>query len=188
MIYQAVSHVASELNAYINLRAPTLTPDRVVAESLFDLDGSASSTAKDKIVVLLVNVEQDRVYRPVDPLERAADGTAQFVRPDVNVNLFLLFIANLSDYGEALKAVAHVISFFQHRSVFMITDPDRDPDEQTRVSFELFTLTFEQQNHLWGAIGSKFMPCVMYKAGLLKVRDTQVEADIGPVHEILINE
>lgn len=188
MIHLAVSRVVAELNQYLNLRAPAQPPERVVADSLFDLDGDAKEEAKEKVVASLVNVEQDRVYRPVDPFERAGDGTAQYIRPEVNVNLFLLFIANYSNYEEALKAIAHVIGFFQRRSVFSIADPDWDPDAEARVSFELFTLSFEQQNHLWGAIGAKFMPCVMYKAGLLKVRDTQVEADVAPVEEILINE
>ncbi len=188
MIHLTVSRVVSELNEYLNRRAPTMSPERVVADSLFDLSGEPNTAANDKIVASVVNVEQDRVYRPVDPFERAGDGTAQFIRPEINVNLYVLFIANLGDYNEALKAISHIIGFFQRRSVFTIEDPDWSPDENARVAFELFTLSFEQQNHLWGAIGSKFMPCVMYKAGLLKVRDTQVEADVVGVEEILVNE
>ncbi len=188
MIHLTVARVVSELNQYLNVRAPGMTPDRVVAGSLFDPDDTPNSEMEEKIVASLVNIEQDRVYRPVDPFERAADGTSQFVRPEINVNLYVLFIANLSNYNEALKAISHVIAFFQRRSVFNISDPDWDADDEARIAFELFTLSFEQQNHLWGAIGSKFMPCVMYKAGLLKVRDTQVEADVSPVEQILVNE
>ena len=189
MIHLAVARVVEELNQYLELRAPTLDAPRVVAASLFDLEGKPNDAATGKVVVSLVNVEQDRVYRPVDPFERQPDGSAaQFIRPEINVNLYLLFVANLGDYEEAMKAIAHVIAFFQRRSSFAISDPDWDPDEDVRVSFELFTLSFEQQNHLWGALGSKFMPCVLYKAGLLKVRDTQVEADVGVVEEILVNE
>ena len=67
------SRIVSELNQYLNLRAPTLTPQRVVAGDLVDLDGQAQDATKDKVVVSLVNVEQDRVFRPVDPFERSDD-------------------------------------------------------------------------------------------------------------------
>ncbi len=184
MIHLAVQQVVSELNQYFNLRAPTLTPERVVADSLFDLDGGAKSIAKEKVVASLVNVEQDRYFRPVNPIERTVSGAAQFIRPEVNINVYLLFAANISDYDEALKAISYVISFFQLRPVFHVTDPDWDPDGEARVTFELFTLSFEQQNHLWGAVGAKFMPCVVYKAGMLKVRDTQVEADVGLIEQM----
>ena len=190
MIHLAVARVVEELNRYLELRAPTLTPPRAVADSLFDIEGKPKVAAAEKVVVSLVNVEQDRVYRSIDPFERPSEGatTAHFVRPEININLYLLFIANLSDYDEAMKAVTYVISFFQRGSIFPISDPDWDSDQEVRMSLELFTLSFEQQNHLWGTLGSKFMPSVLYKAGLLKVRDTQVEADVGLVEEILVNE
>ena len=41
MIDAAIEYVVAELNIYLNLRSPSLSPDRVVAASLFDL---ASST------------------------------------------------------------------------------------------------------------------------------------------------
>ena len=49
-------------------------------------------------------------------------------------------------------------------------------------------MTFEQQNHLWGALGAKYMPSVMYRLALVAVRDEQIEAEVLPVQEILINE
>ncbi|MDJ0768469.1 MAG: DUF4255 domain-containing protein [Ilumatobacter sp.] len=188
MIHLAVAHVVSELNEYLNLRAPGPTPDRVVADRLMTPDGKPNEKVGDKVVAMLVNVEQDRVFRPVDPFERAADGTSQFVRPEINVNLYVLFAANSTEYAEALKSIAHVVAFFQHRAVFSIADPAWDPVEEAKVTFELFTLSFEQQNDLWGAIGAKLMPCVMYKAGLLRIRDTRVEAEPALVSEIRINE
>ena len=48
MIHAAIEYVVTELNIYLNLRSPSLSPDRVVAGSLFDLDGNVDDNAKER--------------------------------------------------------------------------------------------------------------------------------------------
>jgi hypothetical protein len=188
MIHIAIGYVASELNAYLNLRSPASTPNRIVPGSLFDLNGIINSKTKDKIVLSIVNVEEERVYRSVDIYSKNNNNPGEQVRPEARVNLYVLFVANLGDYSEALKALAHVISFFQLRNSF---DYSIIPDlskRDGRFVFELYSLTFEQQNHLWGALGAKYMPSVMYKVGIMEIQDLQIEAEVPLVEEININE
>ncbi|RLA16292.1 MAG: DUF4255 domain-containing protein, partial [Gammaproteobacteria bacterium] len=116
------------------------------------------------------------------------DGSTDVVQPEVRVNLFLLFIANISEYDESLKALEYVISFFQTRHVFNYASIPQLADQQGRMVFELHSMTFEQQNHLWGSLGSKYQPSIMYKAGIVNIRDRQLEAQVQPVQDILINE
>jgi len=183
-----MQYVRGELNAYLNLRSPSLAPDRVVLDSLSDISGNPNTDTNEKVVLSLVNVQEDAVYKSVERYEKRPDGTAELVRPEVRVNLFFLFIANLSDYTETLKALEHVISFFQARHVFNYSSIPALSDEQGRMVFELHSMTFEQQNHLWGSLGSKYQPSVMYKVGIVHIRDRQLEAVIQPVQDILINE
>ncbi len=188
MIDQAMAYVVSELNAYLHLRSPSLAPNRIVAGSLFDLDGNVNQQTRDMVVLSVVNVEEDPVYRSVETFDKRPDGTSTLIKPEVKINLYLLFVANLSDYNEALKMLSYVISFFQLRNSF---DYSRIPalvDRQGRMVFELFSMTFEQQNHLWGALGAKYMPSLMYKVGILEVRDQQIVAEIPPVQELSVNE
>ncbi len=56
----------SELNAYLNLRSPTREVDRVVAGSLFNLNGQVNTNMEDKVVLSLVNVRKDPVYQSVE--------------------------------------------------------------------------------------------------------------------------
>jgi hypothetical protein len=188
MIHQAIQHIVSELNAYLNLRSPSLDTERVMLGSLFDLSGNPNADAQEKVLISLVNVQQDPVYHTVELYEKRPDGKAELVRPEVRVNLFLLFVANLADYEEALKAVEHVISYFQAHHVFDYAVIPSLADQQGRLVFELYSMTFEQQNHLWGALGSKYQPSVMYKLGLVGIRDRQIEAEVRPVEQVLINE
>ena len=188
MIHAAIEYVVGELNNYLNLRSPSLSPDRVVAGSLFDLDGNVDDNAKDKVILSLVNIEEDRVYRSVEIYKKREDGIAEAIKPKIQVDLYLLFIANLADYGEALKAVGHVISFFQHRKSIDYSSVPGLVNQEGRLAFELHSMSFEQQNHLWGALGAKYMPSVMYRLAIVTVRDEQIEAEVQPVEEIVINE
>ena len=95
--------------------------------------------------------------------------------------LSLLIVANYADYAEALKMLSFVIGFFQQRGSFEVLTNE---GERARVQFELLSTTFEQQNHLWAALGAKYMPSVLYKVGILDIRDPQVEAEVPPVEEI----
>ncbi len=182
MIDHVLSHVVSELNDYFNVRVQV--SDRALAASLFDHKGDVNNDATDKVVVSIVNVEEDRTYHSVEAFEKRADGTAERVLPPVRVNLYLLFIANMKDYDEAAKALGHVMSFFQHRPSFDYASISALADHEGRFSAELRSMTFEQINHLWGVLGGKYMPSVLYKLGLLDVRDRQVEAEVPPLHQI----
>lgn len=183
MIHLAVAQVVDELNAYLNLRSPGMPPERVVAGSLFDLAGQPNAGTKDRLAVSVVNVEENHVYHSLDTYRARADGTAERVKPKVRVNVYVLFVSNLAKYDEALKALSNVIAFFQYRNTFVVSG--NGAEEASRVVFELYSLTFEQQNHLWAALGAKYMPSVVYKAGIVDIRDARVEAEVRPVEEIV---
>ena len=181
MIDLSITRVVDEMNAYLNLRAPGLAEARVAAGSLFDLAGLPSATTRDRIAVQIVNVEENSVYRSMESHRTKPDGMHERVRPSVRINVYVLFVANLSHYAEALKAISLVIAFFQNRFTFVISG---NGDGSSKVIFELYSMTFEQQNHLWASLGAKYMPSVMYKAAILEISDTQVEAEVPPVEEI----
>lgn len=183
MIHLSMAQVVSALNAYVNLRSPGITEDRVVEGSFFDFTGVSRTAVRNRIVLQVVNVEENSVYRSMDRYRERADGTHERIRPDVRLNLYVLVVANIEDYDEALKALSLVIAFFQNTHIFEVVG---NGEAGSRVLFELYSLTFEQQNHLWASLGAKYMPSVMYKASIVEIRDTQVEAEVPPVEEIAV--
>jgi len=181
VIQRSIVQVVSEVNAYLNLRAPGLTATRAAAGSLFDLNGQPNPVTRNVVAVQIVNVEENSVYRSMETYRARPDGMHERVRPSVRFNVYVHFVANLDDYFEALKAISLVIAFFQNRFTFNISG---NGDGPSKVIFELYSMTFEQQNHLWASLGAKYMPSVMYKAAILDIRDTQVDAEVPPVEEI----
>lgn len=186
LINTAIAHVLGELNSYFGLQSGSSAESVVVAGSLFDLDGNINTATKNKVVLSMVNIEQDSVYKPVEAYRRAEDGSSQRIKPQINVNLYLLFVANLAIYTEAMKSISNVISFFQINPSFDYADFVGAKGPKGRMSFDLFSMTFEQQNNLWSVLGAKYMPSVVYKVGMLEIQDQQIEAEVPPVQELWV--
>lgn len=183
MIHLAVDHIVERLNENVNLRTGGIA-DRVVQVNLLDQSGNEIAEAEGKVVLSLVNLEEDPAVRSIDPYHRQDDGSYQKVEPEVRLYLYLLFIANLTDYDEALKSISHIISFFQKQRYFDYAEiPDLE-DRAGRLVFELYSLTFEQLNHLWGALGAKYRPSVLYRVRVVSIQEKQIEAVIPGVEEI----
>jgi len=81
------------------------------------------------------------------------------------------------DYRNALHRISGIIEFFQSKNVFTVQNSPRFDTKDIDVNLladirllpELYTLTFEQINHLWGSLGGKQSPFVMYKFRLVKI-------------------
>jgi len=117
------------------------------------------------------------------------DGTIQIIRPEVKLNLYLLFTAYFpSDYFEALKMLSLVIGFFQKRNTFNTSNSPGLDSKIKDMNLELYTLNMEQQNHLWGSLGAKYTPSVLYKMRLISISDDEIDGTQEPITEIFINE
>ena len=183
MIHHAVAHVIAELNSYLQIRAPG-DPARVVAGSVLNQDGTLNPTVENKVAVTLVNIEPDRVYRDVELYRRQEDGTSERVRPELRVNFYLTFIANLNQYDEALKVVSNIVGYFHQNATFAYAEIPDLSDREGRFTFELYPMSFEKLNHLWAALGAKYTPSVLYRVGLVDLSDTTVEGLVPPVLEV----
>jgi hypothetical protein len=51
-------------------------------------------------------------------------------------------------------------------------------------TLELYTLTFEQINHLWGSLGGRQVPFAMFKMRLVAITDRSVVRVVPLIEEI----
>jgi hypothetical protein len=183
MIHYAITHIVEELNNYFKIKYGV--NNRILPAGLVQQDGQPSSGSDGRVILSVVNVEEDRLSRSPDTQRQQLNGTYQNVKPEIKLNLYLLFSAYFStDYNEALKSISGVISFFQRKNFIDRTNtPDLNPHID-RMVFELYSLTLEQQNHLWGSLGAKYMPSVLYKMRILSIQEEEIESMAYPVREI----
>ncbi len=172
MLHLATTHLVDALSTYIDVR--TGTADAVVQSQLVD-QGTGRLSITGKLVLSVVRLEEDRLSRSVEHYERVEGGAVRAVEPPVRLTAWLLLAATHDTYTEALKAVGHAVTFFQHlRSVdFAAIDGVEDTG---RLLIEMDSPTFEEMNHLWGTVGAKYLPSVLYRVRLLSLTDARPAA------------
>lgn len=160
-------------------------PEDVVLGNVAHLETDQTNLA-DKIVVTLVNVEEEATLKNGKHFIRntITNGGEYGHRP-VYLNLYFLFCATISStasddkYKQALNRLNSVIELFQSKKEFTVQNSpffetnSLNPEvvSELRLRPELYTLTFEQINHLWGSLGGKQSPFVMYKVRLVKIQN-----------------
>jgi hypothetical protein len=199
MISKAVAFLQEELSRFVLANQKStilLNPGDIVLGNVAALDADTDGRLKDKIVISLVNLEEEstlkngRAYLK-NPLGNGID----YVQPPVYLNLYLLFSATLpdsassDDYEIALHRLSLIVQFFQSKKVFTLKSApqskfsDSAHADELRLLPELYTLTFEQINHLWGSLGGKQVPFAMYKVRLIKIQG-QISTEAPLIEEI----
>ena len=56
-----------------------------------------------------------------------------------------------------------------------------------KFTMELYTLTFEQINHLWGSLGGRQIPFAMYKLRLIAITERSIVREVPLIEEIEAN-
>jgi hypothetical protein len=174
MIDVAIQFVAGQLNESLRSRfgAPD---DMVVASSLLELDGGPAHEAANKLVVFLVNVERDTMpYR-----SRASAGGGErgvVTREPVYLNLLLMFAANFAGghYREALKLLSATVGFFQARPVFDHASSPMLDERIEKLTVEIENLSIAELSNLWGILGSRYLPSMVYRLRMVVIDQQQV--------------
>ncbi len=184
MIDIATRLLIDELGQFIE-DTTSITANDVVIENIANWENDPNNNLTDKIVATLVNVEEESTMKNRRPTQVNLNGGIDYVSPPIHLNLYLLFSAVpdgvAQAYEIALKRISQVICFFQAKRMFTVKNSpfstistasslsDLEKNE-IRLQVELYTMTFEQINHLWGSLGGKQVPSVMYKIRLVEVK------------------
>lgn len=164
MLEQAVSFTITNLNEYFLKK--TGTADLVVANTLSGEANVAVPVPEKKVTLTIVGIEEDRVT--ANRTYFKAD-EQNYQLPEVRVNLMLLFTSTHKNYDDKLQNLSHVITFFQTHPLLTNTTVGIK-----HLSFELQTLTFEQQSYIWGLLSLKYQPSVVYRMRVVALRDKEV--------------
>jgi hypothetical protein len=185
MIEAALRLIRGEVDQALRVRAPGAS--LVVLSNLTDASGAAIPEATDKLAVFVVNIEREAT--PVRAPRWVDAGQDRFaaMAPPVHLNLLVMFAANFSGstYNEALKLIAGVVAFFQGRPVFdHVNTPSLNPDIQ-RLSMEMENLSVTDLSNLWGVLGGRYVPSVLYRMRLLAIDGQVVEGQPARVERPL---
>ncbi len=190
IIDSAINVISEEVNNYFQI---TPGNELVIPANLLSQAGSLDGGLAGKVVLSLVNIEEDRLSRSLDIYRKQPNGTIETINPEVRLNLYLMFIASPAgkgigaDYTTSLGHLSRLVAFFQTKNFFNHQNTPALHPRIEKLVFEMYSLSFEQQNHLWGALGAKYMPSVMYRARLVKVQEEEIAADGPPITQLTVN-
>ena len=200
MISEASIFIRDEVQRYLLRREVILNRDQVMLGNIGLLESQDAMT--DKLVLSIVNIEEESTLKNGNKyFKNPVNNNIETFQPPVYLNLYLLFSATLSSsdnsidisYQSALRRISSVIEFFQSKKVFTLqnspefspTNMETDDNEYYELKLipELFSLTFEQINHLWGSLGGKQSPFVLYKIRLVKIQG-QINAEVPLIESV----
>ncbi len=183
MIYEILQIIAEELNDYLDGNDVALAN---VADA--NSEGNSQGNFPD-ISLTLINLQEEFALK--NTRNNYVSGTSvSYKNPKIYLNLFVLFSLNKSSYTESLKSLTGVISFFQGKKVFTQANSNYGNVEgaENIKSFkfitELYTPTFEELNFIWGTLGGKQNPSVLYKITLLEIERDLVTKEGSVISEM----
>ena len=166
MIYEALSCLTEEINQYFRIRLK-VSEDKVVLSAILNQDGTIAIQGENKILVTLVNIEKESIGKS----NSGIPGSSMLINKSsaLTINLYVLFSAYFSNgnYPEALRFISFIIAYFQQNSVFTRLNTPRLYVDIEKLVFEMASISPEQLNNIWGSLGAKYMPSVVYKVRML---------------------
>lgn len=186
MIQLIMNMLANQLGDYIRQVSNNVDEPPVVLGNIGMSEGLGGNEGymQGRIVMSLVNMMEESSLKNTSGYFKS-NGLHTIANAPAFLNLFLLFTANFTsrgnvtddtDYSNSITRLSQVIEFFQSKRVFTVQNSPtpntlQNPDLQdVKVSLDIYSMTFEQVNHLWASLGGKQVPFVMYKAGVISMK------------------
>ncbi|MCG2418352.1 DUF4255 domain-containing protein [Aequorivita sp. F47161] len=188
MIYETLEILKDEVSKYLELK--TTDSNLVVLDNISKYDDPDINTMNNKVVLSLLNIEEETALKN-NPNFKIKNGETVYKNPAVHLNIFALFSANRSTYTSSLTNISYIIEFFQSKKIFTQINTPLNPAvpalaniKEFKFLAELYTPTFEQLNHIWGSLGGKALPAVVYKISVVKIESSSVLEKGRPITQI----
>ncbi len=204
MISHALTIIVNELKKHFeDVYGVPFTNDEAglgnLSEGLALVNGGAG-VARNRLIFSLVNIREEKSLKNLPNYVRN-DATlrASYENPPVYLNFLVLATATHTDYTNALLVLSRSIRFFQAGNVFTqdnvapasisINAPTNPLDrlENFKLIFDLYSPSMEEINHMWGTLGGKQYPFVMYMLRMLDLKFRAVHSESGLITEVAAN-
>jgi len=171
MLDQTLTFIRDTLNQHLQNRLG-LQIQPVVLGSLGG-DDSQKQKLQNHLVLTLVMLDQEtsrQYYSGREPPQGSLRGN-----PPQFFNIRLLVTANFDDYLEGLKILSEAILFFQANARFDRQTYPTLPTGLSGLSAEPESASELRAFEMWSALGSHYMPSLLYKIRQVIFDDGQIQ-------------
>ncbi len=180
---KSLQFTATVLDQYIKNKYQ-LDESKVILNNVIDSNGAIPTKNENKIVVSLINIEQETLQPFYIRNQKLPNGNYGDLNPSQRFNLDLLVTSNFDDYNESLKFLNAVIQFFQSYVVLDATNFSNIPTGLNKLEFEIEKLNYNQMHSLWTAMGAKYQPSIVYKTRLITIQSYDNESFTPAINQI----
>jgi hypothetical protein len=179
MIDHALSLTARRLNQKLGAQF-SVSEDLVALAHLTDWEGKPNPETRNRLALFVTNIEDDQLARARSRDGGRTSGGLVQAAPAVHLDVSFMLAANFDaqNYTGGLKILSAAIRVFQSAPVLTHqTVPDMHP-ALNQLAFELVNLGNEAMGQLWGNLGGRYLPSVMYKMRSVRI-------DSGAIDKVL---
>jgi hypothetical protein len=173
MVFQILNVIEKEINSQIKY-AFGISEDVVIFSNIVDQSGNKALQQDNIIHFTLLRIEEDKTINKVGGYQ------GQFGRNTPTLfNLYVLFSASHSgkQYPDGVNLIGWILQYFITNFKFTQTELPNLPNEVDSITFELQNTDIRDLSNLWGSLGSKLLPHVCYKIGLIPLyRDGNINS------------
>ncbi len=193
MIFETLQIITEQVNNFFEAEGLTQS---VVLENVAILDSAneEDDDIDDRVALTLLNMEEETTLKNI-PNTSVINDQVTYKNPKVNLNLYILFSANRDGYDMSLRDISKIIEFFQGKRVFTQANTLYNRANITmsgithfRFIVDLYTPTFEEMNFVWGTLGGRQLPSVMYKISMLEIERNVAAAKGALIQEVTGNQ
>ena len=203
MISHALTIVLNELNRHIESSyGPSAPPQPAALGNIaegFPGTSNGSGLSRNMLYFSVVHIMEEKALKnQPNYVINNDDKTALYQNPPVCLNFTVLVTATHTIYSDALLMLSRTIRFFQFKNVFTpetvapssltLNAPNNTLDqlETFKLVFELLSASMEEIHHLWGTLGGKQYPFVLYRFRALDLK-FRTEPESAPLISEVIN-
>lgn len=185
MIFESLKIISGELDNYLYQKIN----QKIVRLANAATIESERNRNNSEVSLSLINIQEEFTLKNI-PNHRINGTSVTYKNHKVYVNLYILFTVNKNSYEESLKILNEIISFFQGKKVFTHENTNlKGIDGVTDIKkfkfiTEIYTPSFEELNHIWGTLGGKQYPSVLYKLSLLEIERDIINKEGPLIQEI----
>ncbi|MGL6315000.1 DUF4255 domain-containing protein [Vibrio sp. WXL103] len=130
-------------------------------------DTSKQSLVKNdnKILLFISGIDRDPFSKQARASSIPSQGLSPIKKPPLYLSISLVVAANFSpsNYTDGLKTLSHVMAFFHRNPVFNLKNSPDLPAGLEQIALEIETLSEGRLGHMWGMLGSHYLPSCVYQ-------------------------
>ena len=183
MIDQALTLTVERLNGHLS--AQFAAPDDIVVLSpLTDPEGKPADSARNRLALFVTNISEDMV--PRRPAGRTISVTGSTGQPaPLHLDIYAMLAASYDAqiYAEGLKMLSAALMYFQTYPVLNPQNSPGMPSGLEQLSFEISNLRVEEMGQMWGNLGGRYVPSVMFKIRTVSLTSGAIRSVIPTIRK-----